>query len=305
MPVKNKPAYQTPTRRTLERFFYDAYFAPLWELFNEPLYNSQNDVINAIRSGRIKYQNGVFTGSFNSRISSTLSKFAKYDGRAKVWRVTGTIPGDIVAAATTANDKAAKLLKEAQRRIDEMDRTVPGVIPDLEYDIERQLNDVTKQATADLVNLGITPEFTAEQAAQLRAEYNESLNYYVQNWHQDQIVKLRDMVDQSILQGAGRQQIRDSIQNQWGVSANKAKFLARNETALLTSAIRDQRYQSAGVTKYRWSTISDGRQRELHAKLNRKVFSYDNPPVIDERTQKRGNPGQIWNCRCQAIPLIG
>lgn len=58
-----------------------------------------------------------------------------------------------------------------------------------------------------------------------------------------------------------------------------------------------------GFDKFIWKTISDGRERELHKQLNNTTWSYDNPPVIDERTGQTGLPGETYNCRCEAIPF--
>ena len=89
---------------------------------------------------------------------------------------------------------------------------------------------------------------------------------------------------------------------------NKAKFLARQETSLFMSKLRDTRYQGAGVERFRWSatggSAGDGRTRDLHRMLHGKEFSYGNPPVIDERTGETGYPGEAFGCRCVAIPII-
>ena len=80
--------------------------------------------------------------------------------------------------------------------------------------------------------------------------------------------------------------------------------MARQETKLLVAEYRKNRFKQEGVTKYRWSTVLDGRERKLHRELNGKIFSWDNPPIIDERTGERGNPAEAYNCRCKAIPII-
>jgi SPP1 gp7 family putative phage head morphogenesis protein len=63
------------------------------------------------------------------------------------------------------------------------------------------------------------------------------------------------------------------IMDNYGVGQRKAKFLARQETALLMSKFHEQRYKEIGVTKYIWSTSNDGdRVRDDHKVLNNKVF---------------------------------
>ena len=39
-----------------------------------------------------------------------------------------------------------------------------------------------------------------------------------------------------------------------------------------------------GFEEFKWITNIDGRERELHKELNGKIFRFDDPPIIDERT---------------------
>ena len=88
------------------------------------------------------------------------------------------------------------------------------------------------------------------------------------------------------------------------VSKDKARFLARNETSLLTAKYRQIRYEEIGIDKYEWSAVMDKRTRHLHKELNGKIFDFRNPPIIDAHTGQRGNPGETYNCRCLSIPII-
>ena len=44
--------------------------------------------------------------------------------------------------------------------------------------------------------------------------------------------------------------------------------------------------------------------RKDHKRLNGKIFSWNDPPVIDTRTGRRGHPGDDYQCRCVAIPVF-
>ena len=92
------------------------------------------------------------------------------------------------------------------------------------------------------------------------------------------------------------------LQREYNIGANKAKFLAQNETSIMLAEYKRVTYQEMGFDKFIWRTIMDGREREEHKKLNGRIFRYDDPPIIDERTGLRGLPGQTYNCRCEAIP---
>jgi SPP1 gp7 family putative phage head morphogenesis protein len=71
----------------------------------------------------------------------------------------------------------------------------------------------------------------------------------------------------------------------------------------LTSKFKQVKYESVGVSKYKWS-ISNVRTRPDHKALNGKVFSFDDPPISNTSTGARNNPGEDFGCNCQAIPII-
>jgi SPP1 gp7 family putative phage head morphogenesis protein len=58
------------------------------------------------------------------------------------------------------------------------------------------------------------------------------------------------------------------------------------------------------VTQYRWSTGRDERVRESHRDLEESVHSWDDPPVVDDKTGRRAHPGQDYQCRCVPIPMV-
>ena len=64
--------------------------------------------------------------------------------------------------------------------------------------------------------------------------------------------------------------------------------------------------QGLGVKKFKWLHSMGGKEpRPLHKNvLNGNVYSFDDPPVIDERTGERGLPGVLINCRCRMLPVI-
>lgn len=68
-----------------------------------------------------------------------------------------------------------------------------------------------------------------------------------------------------------------------------ARYAERLNGFLQTEALR--------VTEYIWRSRDDARVRPEHAQYDDHVFSWSNPP-------KDGPPGEAWNCRCTAEPII-
>lgn len=83
-----------------------------------------------------------------------------------------------------------------------------------------------------------------------------------------------------------------------GVTRNRAKFIARDQSSKFNGALTKQRATNLGVEEYVWRTAEDDRVRDTHRVKNGKTFRFDTPP------KDTGNPGQDYNCRCVAQPII-
>ena len=101
----------------------------------------------------------------------------------------------------------------------------------------------------------------------------------------------------SALGGGNLKDLAQKIRQIGGVTENRAKLIARDQTAKLNSSLTQAQHESLGVTHYRWSTSKDERVRESHAENEGQIFSWDDPP-------ETGHPGFEVNCRCVAIPVL-
>ena len=176
---------------------------------------------------------------------------------------------------------------------------------DFGQQVEKIGDNLDKQFKRSMSKINVIPaELTSYQLAEIAKNYTYNLNYYINKWTQKEIITMREDLQKMTLAGYRAESLEDYFIKRKGIARRKAKFLARQETKLLVAEYRKNRFKQEGVTKYRWSTILDGRERKLHKELNGRIFSWDNPPIIDERTGERGNPGEAYNCRCKAIPVI-
>lgn len=86
---------------------------------------------------------------------------------------------------------------------------------------------------------------------------------------------------------------------------NKAINVAMDQTRKCYQWTSATKMMDAGVKKFIWRhTAGSVEPRKLHMKYNGKIFDYDNPPIIDERTGERGLPATAINCKCYAEPFI-
>ena len=84
---------------------------------------------------------------------------------------------------------------------------------------------------------------------------------------------------------------------------NRATLIARTETARSASVLVQARAEHVGAESYIWKTSGDWKVRPSHKRLNNHEFRWDDPPLSDA-PDYRSHPGQIFNCRCVALPIL-
>ena len=112
----------------------------------------------------------------------------------------------------------------------------------------------------------------------------------------------RAMPDKSVI---------DQLQTEMGmteeVAINRARLIARTETARSNAAINQSRAMNVGSRQYRWHNSGDEAVRHSHKMLKGKrlqgmIFSWEDPPTLDDGMT--GHPGTFPNCRCFAEPVF-
>jgi SPP1 gp7 family putative phage head morphogenesis protein len=84
------------------------------------------------------------------------------------------------------------------------------------------------------------------------------------------------------------------------MSDNRAKLIARDQTAKLNSDLNRFRQDQAGVDKYVWRTSQDERVRARHRGLEGKVYEWGEPTGAEDGLP----PGQPIQCRCVAQGVV-
>lgn len=311
-PQPLRDIYWTDIEAQLKTAFYDVVFKPVMEIIRKAsaqgrkveLSNSIRALLDALYSGRIQYQDGKFSGQFNAAIASELRAIgATFDRWQKVYKIDPSrVPPHIAAEAVAyqirakdTHDLITKQLDDIQTHIQEL-----GVIVDAEETIRRIDKGFAKSAEL----LQVQPKLDKEHVARLSRAYNENLQLYIRDFTKNNIVALREVVEDNATQGYRFDRLIELIRHRYGITANKAQFLARQETSLFMSKYRRERFAQAGVRRYRWQTSKDERVRKSHAHLNGRVFMYDQPPVTDPATGAHNNPGEDFGCRCIDIALL-
>lgn len=313
-PIKDKDSYAYPIAKYIAERMYEAIFAPLFDILgrkpNETLLSNAIDsssLTSALLSGKVWFNNDKFYGTFNAAIGKELRRMgANFNSLDKTYFIkTINIPMNIRAVIGEANSKFQAQHTALMDTLNKM-----TIAPQLEFrDIVPKLGDMfidlNKQFSTSIPRgLAVPIVLTENMKAAIAEDYTHNLNLYIKDWYSQDIIKLRERVQEAVDYGYRSNHMRDVLTAEYGVAERKAAFLARQESSLLVSKYRETRYKDAGLNRYVWSTSDDIRVRHDHKKLEGKIFDWDHPPITDEATGTRNNPGEDYNCRCVALPIV-
>ncbi len=327
-PQRLKPAYYDPIESQIQAILYDILFRPLVAIaqdatdqMSESAHGMMNAVGNALqsalRSGKVQYEGGVFSGQFSAAIVSVLRAIgARWIKPEKVYKQDpAQVPGWVKAEAAAYESTARGAHGLMKSKLAEIERDLDSVLDKKEIHAKRTMREIQKDFRHVAEELQVSPELSEDSSARLAAAYNQNIKLYIKTFSRDMIGDLRTIVEKNATTGYRFDKLIPQIQGRYAVTQNKAKFLARQETGLFMAKYRQERFGEAGVTLYRWSTSHDERVRPApgthgvarqnnHRRLDGRVFAYADPPVVDTATGRRANPGEDFNCRCVDVPVL-
>lgn len=301
--------YYEELRRAIVRILFDVIYAPVAQAadITRKQLENQNDsaLVKAIKDGRIYYESNRFQGQFSAQTSKELRDMgANFQKNTKSWYFSGQLPFEIGSALAIATQRYTVLRKRVLSVLDGIDVNEINRYSGISDAIWDATGKIDKDIKKSLKAITVTPELTEAQQGVITADYAQNMDLYVKDFAEKQIIEMREMIMREVNLGGRTERIAQIIQHSYGVTKNKAQFLARQETSLLLSKLRQERYKDAGSTKYVWAGFMDQFEREDHKALEGKVFSWDNPPVVDRKTGRRAHPSEDFGCRCVAVPVF-
>lgn len=139
--------------------------------------------------------------------------------------------------------------------------------------------------------------------SQMIEDFRDRNTTLIKGLGQKQIEDLNSTLSAANAQGLRHEEIRDQIKERLGVSESRAKLIARDQTLKYNSSVHTAQAKDAGIAKFRWSTSHDGAVRPMHRALDGEIFAYDDPPITNDDGD-RNLPGEDYQCRCVALPII-
>ena len=312
-PIKDNPELIEELEAQIDIILYDILFAPLIESIkeNKRIFFNETDnsaIIKKIKSGQIRYGNNIFTGQFNATTAKEFRKLGiKFNKRIKGYtKEMNNLPVSIQVAIAQREDSYKQMARQLVATVDKINLNIDEATKNINFDntLEKVYSDINKQFKKTVTDkIGLSINFTADQIRILSQEYTDNLKLYITEFTQKETLLLRQKAEDIVLSGTRAKDFTKIIEERFAVSTKKAKFLAKQEISLLTSKYKQVKYESVGVSKYKWS-ISNVRTRPDHKALNGKIFSFDDPPISNTLTGAKNNPGEDFGCNCIAIPII-
>lgn len=310
-PLKEDTQESEALEREILRLFKEEIYYPLLAELNinkKTVQNSKNDLIMAIKSGRISYSRGSFTGRFSASVSRELKLMgAQWDRKQGAWKIPRPSLSMNIRMAIRQSETAFA------EKLADIDKKLAQILPDqlasklkTQKIFDTMLHRVNKSFAASVKSITVDPTLSSYQIQKLNDEWRNNLELSIKDFTTKEVESLRSKMQKSYFQGMRPETIVKDIQKSFGVSANKAKFLARQETRLITSKFKEAKYTEANVKYYKWVCVAGSPNhpvRPQHKKLgdmskSGTLFRWDDPPVVsaDGEPVRHGNPGQDFNC---------
>lgn len=301
---------------------WDFIYKHLFKIVQLKAINSGDILIEALKSGEIYWQANGFKAKrkFSNKIATELIKLgAKYNGIERKYIISyDDLPDRLTKEIINNVQRAAKQLSEIQDFLDYVEMNLNQIVEEMIFDDEvgeiltdsenklrKNLNaielDLPKTEKENILTT-INKNFKLSKK-EIEKNYTANLQKYTKKWLLEKLPEMRLKIQKAVLDGYRQDEVQTMLQKEYGIMERKAKFLAQNETSIMMAQLKKATYTEMGFDEFIWNTILDSKERPEHRKLNGKIFRFDNPPVIDERTGQRGLPGETYNCRCSLTPI--
>lgn len=229
----------------------------------------------------------------------------------KVGRVTGhIIESHVEGVKITKETDMMKALNDYAKLITPWARRQSAKLLERVQKSNKKAYKAKSEAIGVALNHNVAEKEVGEVALRLMLEQVE----LIKSIPIEAGIRAQDIARDAFLHGTRAepdQDIIDALQKELGLSTevaiNRAKLIARTETARSNATFNQARAQAVGSGQYRWHNSGDEAVRHSHKylkgkKLQGMIFSWDNPPTLDDGMT--GHPGTFPNCRCFAEPVF-
>lgn len=234
-------------------------------------------------------------------------------------------------AALDANisSRAEAELRELQKQIeDEFRKKARRIAEQFVTRTQKYANSTTKDSVKGMFNDAAWAGFTVKKAS-----ISESMDAVLKASLYENVALIKDLpekyfnavagaVYRNIAAGETSGAIEKALSYCGRIAQRRAELIARDQSQKAFEALSREHMKAAGITHFEWVATGGGLYpRELHhthvshGGLNHGIYSFDNPPIIQEayipktprgtaRGPIRGFPGDLPCCQCIKRPVL-
>ena len=162
----------------------------------------------------------------------------------------------------------------------------------------KQVKGVPRLESINLASIKKNPRAYAAFCAR-RDEHISYFKKYPKYVHQKLTEQLEKSKESVTFHGVKTAEAALAVAKNLGKGDNIAKrhaaFIARDQMGKFSSAICEAQARDVGATQFVWKTSQDERVRPYHARLEGRIFYYDDPPITNAQGQKN-LPGNDYQC---------
>lgn len=230
------------------------------------------------------------------------------------------MPATVEAEAEMTRDTAADRLRGAldllrsalEFRLRRSAETMVERVLNLEFErhTERFKQSLRSAVGIDLQN--VLSRFDLDDEFTLAVRRNVAL---IKGMADETLKRIETRVTTSVMRGGGHRTLAKDLTHELGIMQQRAKLIARDQTAKLNSDLNRMRQEQVGIATYEWSTSQDERVRDSHAAMEGRICKWDDPTVYrdegDTEWRSRSSiggvelhPGEDIQCRCVPVAIM-
>lgn len=302
----------------IRQFFRREIYLPAMASLSIPQATLQNSpesdlsaLTQALARGSVTFNRGRFSGTFSASTRRALKALgAEFDRHSLTYRLLSKdLPPDVMQASQVSAAHFAQKVSDLDEKLGLLAKKATSKAVSFSDLFDKTLFRVDKEFRTNVKGLALVPQLTDAEAQLISKEWATNLNKHVKTFVDEQVLELRRNVQKAVEAGDRYGSLVGEIRKSYGVSLNKAKFLGRQETKLMTSKYQEARYTEAGVEEYRWKCVAGSAAhpvRPSHKRLDNTIQRWDRPPVTTapDEPERHNNPGEDYGCRCFPIPIV-
>lgn len=244
----------------------------------------------------------------------------KEDEKMSVARAAkATMPTDNIWMTTEVREKMDSLGEKWAEKFKEYAETkTPGYVSKIlkqsDSQIKMKLRDFYSSKRLELIGEVIPKSLRQVMAGHI----NENVDL-IKSIPEQALLKIKESMYRCLTNGLSVEELTRQIAHAGDLTMRRATLIANDQTRKIFQNLTLRRFQQIGIRKAQWYHTAVRYPREYHMRrwdgvsgkkdghpngLNGFIFDLDNPPIIDEKNNIRGYPGQLINCKCGMIAVL-